>query len=213
MTKRILISLAIIGAVSAIVVGATTAYFSDTETSTGNTFSAGTLDLQVNDQNPWTSVAFNVSDVKPGDSGSTTIHLKNVGTLPKPGGPPWTSKVFITFENLQDNDVSCSEPEREVEGGNCGTDPGAGELAENLNITVKDFWDPNCQSNKRFEETHTLAEWVSQGETFLNDDMPAGDVNCVVIDWSVDSSVGNVIQSDSATFDIKFTLEQTEPWQ
>ncbi|MCD6178138.1 hypothetical protein J7K03_02730 [bacterium] len=211
MNKKILISLSIIGIVAAIAVGGTVAYFSDVEVSKGNTFSAGTLDLTVNNENPWTSTVFSISDVKPGDSGTAIIKLKNVGTLPKPGGPPWTSKVYIAFENLIDDDVSCTEPEGKVDD-SCGSGK-VGELSENLNIRVRDYWDPNCQENKRFEEIHTLAEWVSQGQTFLNDDMPAGDVNCVVIDWSIDSSVGNEIQSDRATFDIKFTLEQTEPWE
>jgi len=211
MNKKILISLSIIGIVAAIAVGGTVAYFSDVEVSKGNTFSAGTLDLTVNDENPWTSTVFSISDVKPGDSDTAIIKLKNVGTLPKPGGPPWTSKVYIAFENLIDDDVSCTEPENEVDS-TCGSGE-VGELSENLNIRVRDYWDPNCQENKRFEEIHTLAEWVSQGQTFLNDDMPAGDVNCVVIDWSVPTSTGNIIQSDSATFDIKFTLEQTEPWE
>lgn len=211
MNKKILLSLSVIGVVATIVIGATTAYFSDVEVSEGNTFAAGTLDLSVNGENSWTSTIFDISDVKPGDSGTTTIKLKNEGTLPKPGGPPWTSKVYITFENLVDDDVSCSEPEKEAGDNSCGS--GEGELAENLNITVKDFWDPNCQINKRFEETHTLAEWVNKGKTFLKDDMPAGDVNCVVISWSVPTSTGNIIQSDKVTFDVKFTLEQTEPWQ
>jgi len=47
MSKKILISLSIIGIVSAIVIGATTAFFSDTETSSGNTFTAGSIDLKV----------------------------------------------------------------------------------------------------------------------------------------------------------------------
>jgi len=211
MSKKILISLSVIGVVAAIVIGATTAYFSDVEVSKGNTFSAGTLDLTVNNENPWTSTVFNISDVKPGDSGTATIRLKNVGTFPKRGETPYTSKVFITFENLTDDDVSCSEPESEVDS-TCGSGED-GELPENLNIRVRDYWDENCVNYLRFDETHTLAEWVSQGQTFLNDDMPAGDVNCVVINWSVSTSTGNIIQSDSATFDIKFTLEQTEPWE
>ena len=49
MNKRILISLSVIGAVGAIVIGGTIAYFSDVETSTGNTFSVGTLDLKIRD--------------------------------------------------------------------------------------------------------------------------------------------------------------------
>lgn len=211
MNKKILISLITIGVISIIAVGGTVAYFSDTETSSGNTFSAGTLDLEVDDQNPWTSTPFTIGDVKPGDSGSKTILLKNIGSLPKPGGPPWTSKVYITFSNLVDDDVSCTEPENEVDS-TCGSGQ-VGELSENLNIRVRDYWDPNCQDNKRFDETHTLAKWVSQGKTFLNDDMPSGDVNCIKIDWSVESSVGNIIQTDKATFDLSFDLEQTEPWQ
>jgi len=45
--KRILISLSIIGVVGAAVIGFTIAYFNDTETSTGNIFVAGTMDLKV----------------------------------------------------------------------------------------------------------------------------------------------------------------------
>jgi len=45
--QRILVSLSIIGVVAAIAIGATVAYFNDVETSTGNVFTAGTLDLKV----------------------------------------------------------------------------------------------------------------------------------------------------------------------
>ena len=45
--KRILISLSIIGAVAAIATGVTIALFNDTETSTGNIFVAGSIDLKV----------------------------------------------------------------------------------------------------------------------------------------------------------------------
>jgi len=45
--KKILISFSIIGVVGAVVIGATVAYFNDTETSSGNIFTAGTLDLKV----------------------------------------------------------------------------------------------------------------------------------------------------------------------
>ncbi len=45
--KKIILSLAIVAAVGAVVVGGTIAYYSDTETSSGNTFTAGTLDLKI----------------------------------------------------------------------------------------------------------------------------------------------------------------------
>jgi len=46
----------IIGAASMLIGAGTVAYFSDTETSTGNTFTAGTLDLKLSHSSlgPWT---------------------------------------------------------------------------------------------------------------------------------------------------------------
>jgi predicted ribosomally synthesized peptide with SipW-like signal peptide len=50
--KKILLSLGMIVFVGVVVVGATGAFFSDTETSTGNTFTAGAIDLQI-DNHAW----------------------------------------------------------------------------------------------------------------------------------------------------------------
>jgi predicted ribosomally synthesized peptide with SipW-like signal peptide len=91
MTKKILISLGIIGVVAAVTVGLTTAYFSDTETSTGNTFTAGAIDLKIDNESyyngePWGETSwsmdeldghlfFDFEDLKPGDHGEDTISL------------------------------------------------------------------------------------------------------------------------------------------
>ncbi|MFH1990589.1 MAG: TasA family protein [Patescibacteria group bacterium] len=79
--KKILINLSIVGAVAAIAIGATTAYFSDTETSTGNTFTAGTIDIAIDQQNPWTS-HYSIGDLKPGETGYINFDITNVGTNP-----------------------------------------------------------------------------------------------------------------------------------
>lgn len=50
MKKRIILSVGMIVFVAAIAIGATGAFFSDTETSTGNTFTAGALDLRVDSE-------------------------------------------------------------------------------------------------------------------------------------------------------------------
>ncbi|TXH01141.1 MAG: hypothetical protein E6P95_02420, partial [Candidatus Moraniibacteriota bacterium] len=50
MNKRIVMSLSVIAAAAAAVVGGTGAFFSDSETSTGNTFTAGAIDLKVDSQ-------------------------------------------------------------------------------------------------------------------------------------------------------------------
>ena len=48
--KRILLSLGMIVFIGAVVAGATGAFFSDTETSSGNTFAAGELDLKIDSE-------------------------------------------------------------------------------------------------------------------------------------------------------------------
>ncbi|MBI2024444.1 hypothetical protein HYT00_03605 [Candidatus Giovannonibacteria bacterium] len=45
--KKIIVSLSVIAAVAAVAIGASTAFFNDTETSAGNTFTAGAIDLKV----------------------------------------------------------------------------------------------------------------------------------------------------------------------
>lgn len=95
---KIALSLASIATAGALVAGATFALFTDTETSTGNTFEAGSLDLKVDSdchyfQNGaevqdgcdgfgnWEQTDlgsekfFNFTDIKPGDWGEDTISL------------------------------------------------------------------------------------------------------------------------------------------
>ncbi len=76
--KKILGLGVVVLVVMGLVGGGTWAYFSDPEVSADNTFSAGTLDLDVNGQNIWTTpLAF--SDKKPGDYVEMT--MTNEGTL------------------------------------------------------------------------------------------------------------------------------------
>ena len=48
--KKILLSMSMIAVVAVVAIGATGAFFSDTETSTGNTFTAGAIDLTVDSE-------------------------------------------------------------------------------------------------------------------------------------------------------------------
>src|SRR3989344_4449633 len=102
--KKILLSLGMIVFVGGLIVGATGAFFSDTETSTGNTFAAGELDLKIdnssygcdwnnptataptgvwgpNAANSWqlsdltSQLFFSFDDLKPGDYGEDTISM------------------------------------------------------------------------------------------------------------------------------------------
>src|SRR4030042_6608796 len=78
--SKILLSGATIAAAGALIIGATFAYFSDVGTSSGNTFGAGTLDLQLDDSDETSFVdnvtaTFNVTDMAPGTKAAQEISL------------------------------------------------------------------------------------------------------------------------------------------
>ena len=76
--QKILISLMAIALVVGLVGAGTMAYFSDTETSSGNTFTAGTLNIALGT----TSWSANFSNMKPGDTVTSTIPVNSTGSLP-----------------------------------------------------------------------------------------------------------------------------------
>lgn len=78
--RRLLLSSIILGITSVLAFGATTAYFSDTEISSGNTFTAGTLDLKINGGD--TNVSYTFSNMAPVVSQpNITYRLRNAGTI------------------------------------------------------------------------------------------------------------------------------------
>jgi predicted ribosomally synthesized peptide with SipW-like signal peptide len=102
MDKKILVSVMVIGLVAALAGAGLYAYFSDTETSSNNTFTAGTLDLTVN--GPGFSAPITLSNMKPGDdNGYYKWVLKNAGTLP--------GKISVTFSEIINSENGQTEPE------------------------------------------------------------------------------------------------------
>lgn len=185
MDKKILVSMMLIGLVAALAGAGLYAYFSDTETSSNNTFSTGTLDLKVDGyDDPYVPVYFEVEDVKPGDSGSVDIELSNAGSI--------DGVAYLTFTNVVDDPGTTPEPE---------PTPDEGELSENLYIKVYvggELVAEGCLSD--------LAE-----ELIELGDLEAGETLSITIKWSIDPEVDNVIIGDIVTFDMVFSLKQKLP--
>lgn len=205
--KRILISLMTIALVGALIGGGVYAYFSDIETSTGNIFTAGTLNLKVSDDDPLTA-HFEVTDTYGGESGSDDWLLKNDGSI--------AGSLDITFSNIVDAENGVNEPE-EADPGEDGTVavPGIdGELAEVLALVIyidennNDVYDAGTDTliYDGFVKPGLEAEQLSNYA--MAADYGSGGDKAVRIEWSIDSGVGNKIQSDSAGFDIEFELLQ-----
>ena len=154
--KKLLISLTIIAAVAAVLVGATTAFFSDTETSTGNTFTAGSIDLKIDNEChwsggttcPWHEVempdgTFMKSDWQLTDL-EDGVHKFAYFTDLKPGD--WGEDTIsihvydndawgrVYLSNIVDAENDCTEPELEDEP-NCASDTN-GELDNYLEAMV-----------------------------------------------------------------------------
>ena len=174
--KRILLSLVTLGIVGVIVTGTTTAIFSDEETSTGNTFTAGAIDLQIDNESYYNGelyatttweladlddgngpsnglyLFFDFDDLKPGDWGEDTIsiHVDN--------NDSWLC-VDVTLTS--DDDNGSTEPELNDE--NPYTDgAGNGELADAVNF----FW------------------WADDGDNVYEDDenlLPAGPLGALAV--------------------------------
>lgn len=83
--KKILLSALTIGVVATVAVFATNAFFSDTETSTGNTITSGTLKIEANGNNSSGTFTINMGTITalvPGDlTGSATVTVKNIGSV------------------------------------------------------------------------------------------------------------------------------------
>lgn len=234
--KKIIISLAIIAAAGAIAIGATTAFFNDTETSSGNTFTAGTIDLQIDSQatyngvsvpeatwalkdlNPTSDKFFNFSDIKPGDEGENTISLHI-----------FDNNAYGCFyvSPLANNDNGCNEPESAVDT-TCGDPgPGEGELAQNVNFFAwaddgDNVWEVN-EAPLFADPYYGPASDVLNGQTYPLGLLSGAETHYIGLQWcagtmTVDtqnytvtcdgSLMGNASQSDSFSGSVAFYVEQ-----
>ncbi|MFA4936989.1 MAG: TasA family protein [Patescibacteria group bacterium] len=158
--KKIILGLSVIAAVAAVVVYGTGAFFSDTETSTGNTFTAGAIDLKVDNTCYYNEIADGtpscpmIRDEK-GDI-ITTWKATDLGPMHKffwfkdvkPGdfGEDTISLHVIdndawgrlVINKVGDYDNDCTEPEdNDSTDETCGSDiNGEGELRSNTNFMV-----------------------------------------------------------------------------
>lgn len=82
--KRIVTSGLTVAAAAALLVGATFAFFTATDTSTGNTFQTGTMNLSITDQNANTDFQSEAlgTNWQPGEERIVNFDVKNTGSLP-----------------------------------------------------------------------------------------------------------------------------------
>lgn len=195
--KKILLSLMMIGVVGSLTVGATSAIFSDDETSTGNTFTAGAVDLTVDNESyyngelkadsTWLAsnlddgqgpadgayLFFNFDDIKPGDNGADAISL-HVND-----NDSWAC-VDLMLTSNDDNGIT--EPEG-VDGDSTGG-VGEGELADAIG-----FWAWADDGDSVFEDDETLIPLGVAGQLALNEPITLPLADSTVNLWGDDGAL------------------------
>ncbi len=187
-TKRILISLLLLAVIGVAVGLGTRAFFSDTETSTGNVLAAGAIDLKIDNTSYVTDTTgklvaspntswelkdltiekfFDFRDLKPGDIGEDTIsiHVDN--------NDAWLCAAARVTVN---SDETCTEPENTDENKQCvvETDGTNGDLAQAVNFA---FWKDDGDNVLEDGETPFLTGPISGlngvGKIALADSSPS----------------------------------------
>lgn len=218
--QKVLFSLLLIGIVAAMAGAGTLAYFTDEETSTGNTFTAGTLDLELS---PWSAyvqhskdgtatggTTFTIDNAAPGDSFDVYITLSNVGTLT---GVWLDMHIYVT----DSEPAADTEPEADAEAV-------VGNVYDlSSKITVAEFYfdgvdilpqliaqyDANLDGELKLSELACHTVWMEvkyYDATLTTWELPGGTSTDIYIKLVLQWDTGNEYQGDQTTMDFEFVL-------
>ncbi len=206
--KRILISVLTITVVAIVGFAVTRAYFSDTETSRGNELTAGTIDISVDDQNPWTKTYSDaLADMKPSQVRWVEFTIRNVGENPvvvwKHIGVTGTSTGTVT------------EPECTSQGGvwdngaeACDWDGSGTMKVDKNNLDKVITYDMKVDNTVLIDDAWgvTIRDinslWIPLGKLDKNHEM------VVRQSYHLKANAGNQYQGDKMTFNIDLYAEQ-----
>jgi len=229
--KVVLLGLMVTAVAGGLIGGGLFAYFSDTETSTGNTFTAGTIDIAVDGQNPWHPEPWTM-EVKPCETEYMEFTIRNVGTnpvdvwkhlkieevhggidsyycgdslyyvTPTPGMTPTPQPVYVS-----------SEPECEAEGSvwdpvTQSWDAEGWEPLDDIDqYTIYDIHAGQCHIDE--EEWYYVSDveshWMYLGPLGPGESMPVWQ-SYHLYEWGEES---NWWQGDTIYFDIELYAQQT----
>jgi spore coat-associated protein N len=184
--KKIFLSILIVGTIASMAGAGTWAAFTDTGTSTANTFTAGTLDLTLNGLN--TITGFGIGPVAPKATGTAgSIVVRNAGTI--------DGNLVVSATAIQNLENGRNAPELLVDNSN-----DLGELGGAVTITIKD----HAAASGVPPLYSGLVSGLSSSSL---GSLPANTEKTLDITYAI-SDVGNEIQTDSLSFNMVFTLTQ-----
>jgi len=218
--RKVLASLLVIAVVAGLVGAGTWAYFSDTGMSSENAFTAGTIDLQlrndeVGDWGDGVTATWSSPNWAPGDPEVVAeLRMKNIGTT-----GALTGRI-------------CAENLVEINNGTAPAEPaggGANNIADHIYITTLEYtedgstyvggagmlgWyesifgdgDGTFTLRELFTKGYCMVFWTGTGNPGDSgvDYLPAGgNIQKFKIGFTFEQDAGNDYQSDKATFDLR----------
>jgi len=216
--NKIIKSLSVIAFVAAIALAGTQAYFSDTETSTGNTFTAGTIDIDIDENNPFTG-HYDIGDLKPGETGYMNFKINNVGT-----NAANISKRLYHFTHTDSGEnYSCGDPIN----GNVSSEPECvkeiaighradyvqSQLIYDLSVEVYAGDDETngpiwWQTIYKDSDNKKLTDVYGGGKSVALGMIPAGGHMNVTQSYHFNPNAGNKYQGDGLSFDMEIKADQ-----
>lgn len=191
--KKFLLLLAVAILVALGLTGISSAYFSDVETSEGNTFTAGTTELQVVGEVDFEFKVGKKRTLKQG-SGDATFDLSNTGST--------DGVAELRIMNLLNYENDYKKGEKKVDG-----TPGEfeGELGAYLLVTITYNGNPVYLPGDGDKVVYMPLDDLN-GENLILGGLAAQDTRSVVIAWELPEGVGKIIENDSVSFSIDFSL-------
>ena len=169
----------------------TFAYFADTETSTGNQFTAGTLDLKTDDADGVSQTLY-ATNMSPGDTvGPSTIVLKNSGSVN-------ASSLDIVFSYVE-NDGSPNSVNKSAD-----------DTAAMIEVTTLSYDGSSLlgsvsdANSNGYKDIQDLSDADLTGQSGIN----ASATKNFQIAVQLRSETGNDFQADGITMTMTFTLNQ-----
>lgn len=197
--RKILLSLLTIGLVSGSALGLTRAYFTDTETNTGNTFSTGTIDISVDNSNPWSRTnPYTLSDMKPSQVDYITFTVKNTGTNP--------ANIFKKLTNVVTGQGVQSEEENAYERANGVRNDIDTVIDYDMNVELFDAQGTPAWHQMVYDKNVTISG-IKDKDMFLGM-VPVGWSMKVTQSYHMKPDTANWAQGDTMGFDIGLTAEQ-----
>lgn len=186
--KKVLLSLFTIAMVGALITGGAVAYFSDVETAEDNVFQAGTVDIEVDGQNPWTkSYTVKIGDdkfLKPCETGYISFEIHNAGNNP-----------VVVWKHI--GNIVCADglnPESE--------DPGDDRIDKVIDYDLEVDSDVIFTIDDGLSVRNIKSMWMPLGT------LQPSDRVTVTQSYHMRADTGNWAQGDTMTFDIDLYAEQ-----